>query len=837
VNAPIARLAWRESRTTRRRLFLYMGSIAFGVAALVAIDSFAANVTESVREQSRSLLGGDLSLTSRGPLPPLAHALVDSLRASGAREARVTSFASMAVDRRTGLTRLVQVRATTPDFPLYGTVLTDPTTAWSTLKSQETTVVDPALLVALDAKLGDTLALGYGRFVIAGTLRTVPGDAAIAAAIGPRVFIPEADLPLTQLLTFGSRAEYKTVLGLTRTAAVSALETHLRSRLDTLHVRVQSATDTNTGLTDAVKRLRNFLGVVALVSLLLGGIGVASGVRAFVRRKVETVAILRCLGATSRQILVIYVGQAAAMGLVGAAAGALFGVALQFGLPLAIRDFLPVDVDPHLVPGAIGFGLALGLWVALWFALQPLLALGSISPLAALRREYSDEKLREGRGLFPSLVLAATVVALSIARAPRPRLGVGIAFGIGVVLLALWAGAVALSWLARRVTRSGWPYVIRQGVANLYRPANQTRAVVLSLGFGAFLIATLYLVQSNVLRELNVATDASRGNVLFFDVQSDQAPGLDSIVGRTVVETAPLVTMRIASVNGFSTAELQRNRRGAAWALRREYRSTYRDTLVSSEHVVAGHWFSHNDPPGDTGEVSLEADVARELGVKIGSFITWDVQGVPVPTRVTSLRDVDWARFEPNFFAVFPSGVLEKAPHQVVVLANVPDPAVLSRLQRSVVDRYPNVSSVDLTLVRDTIGRIVRKVTLAIRFLALFSLALAIPVLFSSASTSRRDRVREGVLLRTLGASRGQIRAIMLAEYAALGVVGALTGVVLSFAGAWALLKFAFESSFAPAFVPALLIAMACAALAVLIGLLGSRDVFSETPISALRAE
>jgi putative ABC transport system permease protein len=837
VSSPLARLAWRESRTTRRRLFLYMGSIAFGVAALVAIDSFAANVTESVREQARSLLGGDLALTARGPLPPLAHEIIDSLRASGTREARVTSFASMAVDRRTGRTRLVQVRAITKSFPLYGAVLTDPSTAWATLQSQETTVVDPALLVALDGHVGDTLALGYGHFVIAGTLQTVPGDAAIAAAIGPRVFIPDAGLAMTQLLTFGSRAEYKTVLGVRSPGTTAAaLERQLRNRLDSLHVRVQSATDSDTGLTDAVARLRNFLGVVALVSLLLGGIGVASGVRAFVRRKVETVAILRCLGATSRQILVIYVGQAAVMGLVGAAAGAVFGVGLQFGLPLAIRDFLPVDVTPHLVSGAIGFGLALGLWVALWFALRPLLALGSISPLAALRREYSDEKLREGRAIIPALVLAATVLALSVARAPRPRLGIGIAIGIGVVLLALWAGAVLLSWLARRITRSGWPYVIRQGVANLYRPANQTRAVVLSLGFGAFLIATLYLVHTNVLRELNVATDSSRGNVLFFDVQADQAPGIEDMVGRSIVETAPLVTMRIASIDGVPVTTLQRSHRGAGWALRREYRSTYRDTLVSSEHVVAGHWFGR-DPPGDTAELSLEADVAHELGVTLGSRITWDVQGVSVATRLTSLRDVDWARFEPNFFAVFPNGVLERAPHQVVILANVPDPAALSRLQRAVVDRYPNVSSVDLTLVRDTIGRIVRKVTLAIRLMAIFCLALAIPVLFSSASTSRRDRVREGVLLKTLGASRAQIRAIMLAEYAALGLVGALTGVLLSFAAAWALLKYGFESSFTPAILPALAIALICAALAIVIGLLGSRDVFSETPLGALRAE
>jgi putative ABC transport system permease protein len=833
----LARLAWRESRTTRRRLLLYMGSIALGVAALVSIDSFAANVTDSVREQSRTILGGDLAFTARGVLPAGAVSIIDSLHGAGARVARVTSFASMGVDRRNDHTRLVQVRAVSPGFPLFGRVATDPASAWARLGAAPVAIVDPSLLVALDGRVGDTLALGMARFQIAGTIQTVPGDAAIAAAIGPRVYIPETYLPLTQLLTFGSRAEYKTVVGLPRRIGPDALATRLRPRLDAVRVRVQSATDSNTGLTDAVKRLRSFLGIVGLVSLLLGGIGVASGIRAFVRRKIDTVAVFRCLGATTGQILAIYVAQAAGMGLVGAAAGAALGVALQFGLPAVVRDFLPIDVEPHLVPMAIGTGLAVGVWVAFWFAVRPLLALRTVSPLQALRREYGD--VREQRALGPALVLAATVVGLAVVRAPRPVLGLGMAAGIGVVLAALWAVAALLARLARRGVRSGWPYVVRQGVANLYRPANQTRAVVLALGFGAFLITTLYLVQTNVLRHLSTVTDSSRGNVLFFDVQQDQGAGVDAAVratGHPSVERAPLVTMRIASIDGTPVVDLQRQKGRAGWALRREYRSTYRDTLVSSEHVVAGRWFT----PGathDTAELSLETDVARELGVKVGSRITWDVQGVPVPTRVTSLRDVDWARFEPNFFAVFPSGVLEHAPQQVVILANVPDPGALSQLQRTVVDRYPNVSSIDLSLIRETVGRIVGKVTFAIRFMALFCLALAVPVLFSAAASSRRDRVREGVLLKTLGARRSQIRAIMVAEYATLGLVGGLTGVVLSFGGAWALLRFTFDSPFSPAIVPALGVAAGCVALAVTIGLLGGRDVFAETPMTALRAE
>jgi putative ABC transport system permease protein len=394
-----------------------------------------------------------------------------------------------------------------------------------------------------------------------------------------------------------------------------------------------------------------------------------------------------------------------------------------------------------------------------------------------------------------------------------------------------------LSALARRLTRLRWPYVVRQGVANLYRPANQTRAVVLALGFGAFLISTVALVQSNVLAELAASADASHGNLLFFDVQQDQGPGVTAAItgaGRPIVEQAPLVTMRIAEIGGEPVTSLEHTRHGSPWALRREYRSTYRDTLVSSERLVAGRWIGHQTATSDTATVSLDADLAKELGVHLGDVITWDVQGVRIPTRIASLRDVDWARFEPNFFAVFPTGVLEHAPQQLVVLANVPDPATLANIQRTVVDRYPNVSSIDLTLVQQTIAGVLRKVTLAIRFMALFSIALGIPVLFSAVAATRRDRIREGVLLKTLGASRSQILRIMTAEYAALGLLASLTGVALSFAGAWGLVHFVFETPFRPVVGPAVVLAAITATLTIAIGLLGGRDVFARTPAAGL---
>lgn len=888
----LLRLAWRESRTARRRLALYMSSIAFGVAALVAIDSFASNVTRSVRAQSRTLLGGDLALQSRGTFPAAVDTLLDSLAAQGIPAARVTTLASMALAEPSGGTRLVQVRAVTPGYPFYGAIETVPASGWSMVHDSAVVFVDPSLLVGLDARVGDTLRLGLSTFRIAGTLGNVPGDAGITAVVGPRVYVSAKWLPQTGLLTFGSRAEYDAVLRLpaamqgnraTREmaralrrrldprgpaaadSAMAAEEARRRGRrgpapeaepegregpttlrqqagagaagatrpagarpdsvrLDTARlralataaaatarpdsmalpvnrVRVRTVQDTEEDFTEAVALLADFLSLIGLIALLLGGIGVASGVNAFVTAKIDTVAVLRCLGATSRQVLALYVVQAAAMGLLGAAAGTLLGIAVQFGFPRVLGDFLPLDVTVALEPVPVLLGLATGVWVALVFALRPLLALRRVSPLQAIRRDADAAALprpwRDPARLLVDALLVASLLAIVFARVSDARVGVGMAVGIALAVGVLYASATLLIALARRAPRPSWPFALRQGVANLHRPANQTRAVTLALGFGAFLLSTVYLVQANLLGRIQATGAAAAGNLLFFDVQEDQAAPLDSLLrarGHQVRQATPIVTMRLAAINGRDTRDLQQDTavRRAGWALRREYRSTYRDSLVASETLLEGRWF----PPaamraearaaagsGAPHELSLEQDVAGDLGVRLGDTLTWNVQGVPVRTVLTSLRQVNWGRFEANFFAVFPPEALRQAPQQFVIVAQVPAGAPLAAMQRDVVRRFPNISSLDLTLVRETIGAIVDKVALAIRFLGVFALGMGIPVLFSAVAATRRARLREGVLLRTLGASRRQVLRVLLAEYGALGVLGALAGMVLSFGG------------------------------------------------------
>jgi putative ABC transport system permease protein len=847
----LGRLAWRESRTTRRKLFLYMSTIAVGVAALVSIDSFARNVTRSVREQSRAVLGGDVLLTTRRPFGKETEQYLDSLQRAGVRNVRLTTFPSMAVVPRTGSTRLSQIYGVGNGYPLYGEITTEPAGRYATLQSGANALVDPSLLITLNARVGDTLKVGYGVFVITGTLKDVPGASGLSSAFAPRVYIPARYLPETRLLVFGSTAEYSALLKLDQGADPQAFMKPFRTQLRKQDVQVRTVTQAEERAARATENLANFIGIVGMVALLLGGIGVASGVRAFVARKIDTVAIFRCLGASGNQVLGMYVAQAAVMGLLGAVIGAAAGVGVQFLLPFAFAGILPVDVHVSAEPVAIGTGILIGGWIALVFALRPLLALRNVSPLQTLRRDADSDVLRMTWKDLPRMAVNAalvlSVVGVAVARAQSVRQGLWLAAATGLVLLVLATVAAVLAWGAKRSMRAGWPYVVRQGLANVYRPANQTRAVMLSLGFGAFLVTTLYLVQNSIVSDLSINAASSGANLLLFDVQDNQAMPIDSLIrarGFKVTQESPVVPMRIASINGRSTeaisADTTKNGR-AGWAVRREYRSTFRDSVTAGETITAGKWFAQAPAsakpfaPGDTGEVSLDAGVAGELKVKLGDEITWNVQGVDIPTRVTSLRDVKWTRFEPNFFAVFPSRVLRDAPHQYTVLANVPGPRSVAIIQRDVVRQFPNVSSIDLSLITATIGKIVDRAATAVRFMALFSVIMGVPVLFSAVSSTRRERIRESVLLKTLGATRAQIMRILVIEYALLGVLGSLTGLVLALGGGWALVHYVFEVKYSPAYGPAIAITVVMMAIAVAIGVIAGRGVFKETAMTALR--
>jgi putative ABC transport system permease protein len=840
-------MAAREVRASPRRLLLLTASVAVGVAALVAINSFTANLRDSVRRQAQALLGADLSLESRQPLPPSAERLIDTLIGRGAEQARVTNFSAMGYVPRTEGTRLVQVAAVRGAYPFYGEIRTDPAPAWAAFQRGRHAVVDPALLAALQARVGDTLALGEARFVITGTVASAPGNVGLRAAFGPRVFIPAQYLKETGLLGFGARAEYEAYLRLPDGIAAQAIAEERGPALRADRVRVRTVEDDRERLNETLSRLTGYLGLVALIALLLGGIGVASAVVVFIRQRLDTIAVLRCLGASGARVLAVYGAEAAGMALAGSGLGALAGVLFQQALPGLLADLLPVDVETSLSWSAIGLGVGMGLWVALVFALFPLLGVRRVPPLAALRRDYETEaRPRDPWRWVVALALAASTVALAALQVGSGRQGAIFAGGVAVALLALWAASWALVRGARRWLPEGLPYLWRQGLSNLHRPSNQTVTIVLAIGFGAFLLGTLVLVQLNLLDQLRLTGGSARPNLVLFDIQPDQLPAVERSLreaGLSAAVPVPIVPMRIASVRGQPVQRMLADSGApAAWALRREYRSTYRDTLVASERLAAGRWWDPDGPvPPAGGEtrhrVSMETGLAEEIGIGVGDEVVWDVQGVQIPTRVASLREVDWARFEPNFFVVFEPGALEGAPHTLVTLTRIERPADRGAFQRRLAERLPNVTTLDLSVVQEALERLVDRVVLAIRFMAGFTLATGTLVLVGALATSRFQRIREGALLRTLGATRGQIFRIVLAEYFALGAMAAVVAAALSIAAAWALARWVFDGRFSPQPLSLALLVLGVVTLTVVVGLLNSREVIRRTPLEVLRGE
>ncbi|MGH7579696.1 MAG: ABC transporter permease [Gemmatimonadales bacterium] len=845
----VFRMAAREVRASPRRLLLLTTSVAVGVAALVAINSFTANLRDSVRRQAQELLGADLSLEARQPLPASAEAVIDTLVGRGAGVARLTNFSAMGYVLRTDGTRLVQVAAIRGEYPFYGRIRTQPEAAWSDLQSGRNVVVDPSLLTALRARVGDTLALGEARFVISGTVVSAPGNAGVRAAFGPRIFIPARFLEETRLLGFGARAEYEAYLRLPAGITAESVAERHRAPLRGERVRVRTVADDRERLNETLSRLTGYLGLVALIALLLGGIGVASAVVVFIRQRMDTIAVLRCLGATGRRVLAVYGVEATGMALAGSLVGALVGVGFQQALPALLADLLPVDVETAVSWSAIGLGVAMGLWVALVFALFPLLSVRRVPPLAALRRDFEpDPRRRDPWRWVVAIALAASTVGLAAIQVGSGRQGAIFAGGVAVALLVLWAASWVLVRAARRWLPPGLPYLWRQGLSNLHRPSNQTVTVVLAIGFGAFLLGTLVLVQLNLLQQLRLSGGPARPNLVLFDIQPDQLSAVRRELrdaGLSSAAPVPIVPMRIASVKGRPVRDILSDTSGgrvsSAWAFRREYRSTFRDTLVASERLAAGQWWETAGSRGSNGGsppgVSVESGLAEELGIGPGDEIVWDVQGIPIPTRVASLREVDWARFEPNFFVVFEPGSLEGAPYTLVTLTRIERPAARGAFQRRLAERLPNVTTLDLSVVQEALERLVDRVVLAIRFMAAFTLATGTLVLVGALATSRFQRIREGALLRTLGATRSQLFRIVLAEYFALGAMAAAVAAVLSAAAAWALAKWVFEGQFSLQPLSLAGLVLGVVALTVVVGLLNSREVIRRTPLEVLRGE
>lgn len=838
------KMAWRDARSNKKRLFIYVSAIIIGVAAQVAITSFRDSLNNTINNQSKELLGADLEVeVENQPFPDEVEAYFDSL---GGEQAYMVEFPSMVLFPKTGNTRLSNIRALKGGFPFYGQLVTEPANAAATFKNSDKALVDNTLMTQFGIQPGDSIKVGTETFAIAGAVTKVPGEAAAASMVGPRIFIPYDKLEATNLVQRGSRIEYKRYFRFTEERDMEAIEARVDSLQDQLAIDLDTETvaERREEIGEAVGNLGKFLNLVGFIALLLGGIGVASSIHVYIKQKINTAAILRCFGASSGQTLSIFLIQSVVLGFGGALAGTLLGIGVQFLLPGIFNEFLPVAVELTVSWLAIGLGLFTGTGVALVFALMPLLALRKASPLYTLRtmEEALTKLLSRKTKAIIYFLIAVTVAGYATLLTEDWQAGllftVGMAIAFGLLLLV----AKALIILIQKFFPSHWTYVWRQGLANLYRPNNQTATLMLSLGLGMLLVSTLYFSQDMLMEQLNFATRDDAPNLIMFDIQSDQNEGVNRILSENdvpVIQNVPVVTMNLQSINGISVDSIARDttRNVRGWALRRDYRSTYRDSIIDSETLVKGEFIGRADPSEGPVPVSPAEEIAEDLAVEIGDTLTFDVQGVPIETYVSSTRRVDFQRVQPNFFMLFPTGVLEDAPQFYVTVTRVPDREASARVQQAVVQEYPNISAIDVSLILETINQFIDKISFAIQFMALFSIITGLIVLASSVATSRFQRVKESVLLRTLGASKNQIIKIISIEYLFLGILSALTGLILSVASTWLLGYFYFDLTFVPNLWVIGLGTLVVTLLTILIGMLNSRSIYKKTPLEVLRVE
>jgi putative ABC transport system permease protein len=824
------RMAWRDSRSQRKRLAIFSLSIVAGITALVAIHSLKASLQNAIEKEAKALLGSDLQISSRQAISDEA---VAEVATKATRISRETSFSSMLYFPTADGARLVQVRGVEGDYPFYGKVETSPRHAWTRLRNESGILLESAMLDQFSAKIGDKVKLGSIELPILGTVIKPPPRSSRFSGFAPEAYVRYADLERTGLLATNSLAFHHLHLELANEDVIG----EIRKKYSEQPWRFETPDRRRENLGDALQNAQQFLGIVALVALVLGAIGVAGAIHAHISRRVTSVAILRCLGCPGDVAFSIYLAQAAALGLLGAVVGALLGVVLHVGILASFRDSLPIQIEIAPSWSVIAQTTGAGFLVCCGFALLPLLRVREISPAAALRDSLATHGARSRWVVY--VLMGALLSLLTLINSADWKRGIGMTLGLAVAFLILAGLAKLLMAAARRVVRPTWPYLLRQGISNLHRPKNQTLLFLLSLGLGAFLLLTVLLSKNLILERANIQTIASSPNIYLVDVQPDQLEGVSGVVrslGLPVLESAPMVTMRIQSVRGEPVRDLEKRGEVPRWILSREFRSTYRDRLNATEKVVEGEWIGTMADANAPVPLSLEKEIAKDLRVAVGDEMVLDVQGVPVNARVTSIREVDWTRFNLNFFMVFTPGVLENAPGFHVVTTRVPEGRSSGDLQRALVREFPNVSAIDLTLILETVRSILDQITRVISILAGFTVLAGIPILIGTLLNGRDQRLRESVLLRTIGASARQVRTILLVEYATLGVLSALAGIILAIAANTALAIFVFKASPWPN--PWVLVAalIAGVAFAVIGGIALSRGVCRHSPLEILRS-
>ena len=830
------KMAWRDSRSNYKKLALFMASIVLGIAAVVSIQSFSENLKENIALQSKSLMGADFIIDSRQKPNEKVLSIIDSL---GGADAKEINFSSMCLFPKNGATKLVQIRGLEGGFPFYGNLETEPESAANEYQQKGGALVDATVMLQYNIKPGDSIKIGNVVIPIIGLLKSVPGSASFSNSVAPPVYIPYHFIENTGLIQVGSRLEYQFYFVTEPDKDLVQLDAELDPILDAEDADIDTHSDTSQRLGRRYENFIVFLNLVAFIALLLGCVGIASSVHIYIKEKIKDVAILKCLGATRKQTFLIYVIQITGMGFLGGLTGSLAGILLQELFPLVIGDFLPFDIQTTIHPESLILGLLLGVSMSVLFALIPLLSTWYVSPLRVLRiDENVNEKSKKANVL---VLIGIFVFILLFSNWLLNNWIYALSFIIGIIITFLILAGISSLFvkLIKKYFPSTWGFCARQSLLNLFRPQNQTMILILAIGVGTFLISTLYFTKDLLLAKLSLENNSKTPNIILLDVQSDQRDAVAASLDN-VIDNIPIVTMRVHSINGRPVNDIKSDTSSTInpWMLNHEFRVTYRDSLIGSESIVSGQWVEQESYNAALPvSISIAESIAQNGQLTVGDSLTFNVQGVLMRTKVASIRAVDWGRMQLNFSIVFPEGILEKAPQFNVLTTHTASETSSAKLQNELINKFPNISIIDFRQMLVLIENVLSKISWVINFMAIFSIFTGIIVLIGAVRTSKYQRIKENVLLRTLGATSAQISKITAFEYLYLGVLGSLSGILLSLLSSQLLAWYVFDLAFKPSLFPFTVLFPGITLLVLFIGIMNSRSVLNSPPLQILRKE
>lgn len=806
-----------ELKGSYRYFIHFFLSIVIGIGAMVAINGFSHSLTTSVGKMDKALLGGDVLIRSRFPLQTEEAGQLKEL-VPKIEIAEVQKLLTMA-RTETDYSRIVELKGVTSNYPFYGNVQVQE------IQSGEV-MVDPTLLQYLSIEIGDPLYLGDKKFTVKGLVQDEPGRATSFFAIGPRILLSLEDLKETNLIQPGSRVSYEHLIKLNDLKAeegITQIFTNSKYKED---YRITTPATRESQINQNLNRFGSYISLVAIVALLLGGIGVATSIHGFMNHRMQSLSILKSLGATHQELVLLILGQVFCMGVLGSSAGIGLGVAVQWSLPEILGNALPETYINDYSLLIMAQGLLLGVGTAILFSLLPMMRILQVSPLSVLREnDYSHLSFSPWiqRGITGLVVI---FVVLGVIWQTDSLLTAGIFIGglaVTIVVLTLF---ILLTLRVLRSIRPPSSFPVRYGLSNLMRPGNQLKTTLLALSMSIFLILTLSLMEQQFRKELDLGSTQNSPNFFFIDIQRDQRQPMEDVAAEFGYEKPvfyPMVLTRIRAINGLKPGTPEFKEAGYG-RLRSEYRITYGNQLQDGNEILEGEFWGESYSDASNIQISIEEGAAEERNLKIGDSVTFDIYGRKMEAKITSLRYVDWKKMRPNFFMQISPGFVDKSPHQFITSMNTPDftkQDLEKRVEfvKALNRKLNNVTVIDLRPILRTVLELTQSLVMMIQFLALFCLAAGVIILGASIASNRKDRLKDMALFKLIGTTHGIQRVMLLVEYGVLGVLAVLAGYSASILTSWVIATQIFEFQYD--FVPSLSIIVTVFAVPFLIMIFG----------------